>query len=90
MSLTDFHMHLLMIIVLIIPRFLQGLAALHLASLHGRLACVKLLIEKFKHDVNLPSSTGWRPIHLAISNQTGKNSFAVLQYLLNKGADFSV
>ncbi|XP_067928691.1 protein phosphatase 1 regulatory subunit 12B-like [Watersipora subatra] len=68
----------------------NGLAALHLASLHGRLACVKLLIEKFNHDVNLASSTGWRPIHLAISNQTGKMSFAVLQYLLRKGADFSV
>jgi len=70
--------------------FFQGLAALHLASLHGRLDCVKLLIDKNKHDVNLPSSTGWRPIHLAISNQTGKRAFAVVEYLLSKGADFTV
>ncbi|XP_013420712.1 inversin [Lingula anatina] len=65
----------------------NGLAPIHLASIHGRLDCIKLLVEKFKVDVNLPSTTGWRPIHLCISNQTGKRSFACLVYLLEHDAD---
>lgn len=69
---------------------LQGLAPIHLASIHGRLECLKLLIDKLKIDVNLPSTTSWRPVHLVISNQTGKRSFQCLLYLLEKGADPSV
>ncbi|XP_064603954.1 ankyrin repeat, SAM and basic leucine zipper domain-containing protein 1-like [Liolophura sinensis] len=68
----------------------NGLTPLHLAAIHGRLDCLKLLIEKHKVDVNLPSTTGWRPVHLAISNQTGKRALQCLTYLLNKGADPSV
>ncbi|KAK7009875.1 ankyrin repeat and KH domain-containing protein 1 [Biomphalaria glabrata] len=64
----------------------NGLAAIHLAAIHGRLECLKLCIEKFKMDVNIPSSTGWRPIHLCISNQTGKRSFQCMVYLLENGA----
>ncbi|XP_064630123.1 uncharacterized protein LOC135488998 isoform X2 [Lineus longissimus] len=68
----------------------RGLAPIHLAALHGRLDCLRLLIEKHKVDVNLVSGTGWRPIHLAISNQTGKRSLQCLVYLLEHGADASV
>ncbi|XP_076436274.1 uncharacterized protein LOC143275862 [Babylonia areolata] len=68
----------------------NGLTALHLAAIHGRLECVKLCLEKFKQDVNLASSTGWRPVHLAISNQTGQRSLRCLSYLLEKGADPSI
>ncbi|KAH9503227.1 Ankyrin repeat domain-containing protein 53 [Bulinus truncatus] len=68
----------------------NGLAAIHLAALHGRLECLKLCIEKFKIDVNLPSTTGWRPIHLCISNQTGKRSLQCLIYLLENGAFSSI
>ncbi|XP_022111002.1 ankyrin repeat domain-containing protein 24-like [Acanthaster planci] len=68
----------------------NGLAAIHLAALHGRLECLKLLVEKYKVDVNLPSSTGWRPVHLAINSRTGKRSLSCVQYLLDQGADASL
>ncbi|XP_071946842.1 uncharacterized protein [Antedon mediterranea] len=68
----------------------NGLAPIHLAALHGRLNCLQLLIEKYSVDVNLGSSTGWRPIHLSINNRIGKKSTQCLQYLLEKGADPSV
>ncbi|XP_059145680.1 ankyrin repeat domain-containing protein 53-like [Physella acuta] len=68
----------------------NGLTALHLSAIHGRLECLKLCIEKFKIDVNLPSKTGWRPVHLCISNQTGKRSLQCLLYLLENGADPSI
>lgn len=68
----------------------NGLTALHLAAIHGRLECLKLCIEKFKYSVNLASSTGWRPVHFAVSNQTGKRSLQCLSYLLEKGADPSI
>ncbi|CAH1784881.1 unnamed protein product [Owenia fusiformis] len=68
----------------------NGLAAIHLAAIHGRLDCLKLLIEKYHIDVNLASAAGWRPIHVTISNQTGKRSYNCLEYLLDQGADASV
>lgn len=68
----------------------NGLTALHLAAIHGRLECLKLLIEKYKFDINLASSTGWRAIHLCISNQTGKRAIQCLQYLLDRKADASI
>ncbi|XP_005089620.1 ankyrin repeat and KH domain-containing protein mask isoform X2 [Aplysia californica] len=68
----------------------NGLTAIHLAAIHGRLECLKVCIEKFKIDINLPSSTGWRAVHLCISNQTGKRSLQCLAYLLEKSADHSL
>ncbi|XP_033123831.1 ankyrin repeat domain-containing protein 53-like [Anneissia japonica] len=68
----------------------NGLAPVHLAALHGRLNCLRILIEKYEVDVNLSSSTGWRPIHLTINNRIGKRSTQCLQYLLEMGADPSV
>lgn len=68
----------------------NGLTAIHLAAIHGRLECLKVCIEKFKIDINLPSSTGWRAVHLCISNQTGKRALQCLAYLLEKGADHSI
>ncbi|ESO93076.1 hypothetical protein LOTGIDRAFT_232824 [Lottia gigantea] len=68
----------------------NGLTAFHLAAIHGRLDCLKLCVEKFKFDINQASSTGWRPVHLVISNQTGKRALQCLKYLLEKGANPSV
>ncbi|KAL5022802.1 hypothetical protein ScPMuIL_001957 [Solemya velum] len=68
----------------------NGLSALHLAAIHGRLECLKLLIDKYKFNINLASTTGWRAVHLCISNQTGNRALKCLQYLLNKKADASI
>ncbi|KAK3094726.1 hypothetical protein FSP39_005473 [Pinctada imbricata] len=68
----------------------NGLSALHLSAIHGRLDCLKLLIEKYKVDINLGSTTGWRAVHLCISNQTGKRALICLQYLVTKKADLSI
>ncbi|XP_063432151.1 ankyrin repeat domain-containing protein 53-like [Mytilus trossulus] len=68
----------------------NGLSALHLAAIHGRLECLKLLVEKYKYNINLPSTTGWRAVHLSISNQTGKRALECLKYLVDKKANPSV
>ncbi|XP_074640665.1 uncharacterized protein LOC141898582 isoform X2 [Tubulanus polymorphus] len=65
----------------------QGLAPIHLAALHGRIDCLRLLIEKHHTDVNIASKNGWRPLHLCISNQTGARSLKCLIYLLEHNAD---
>ncbi|CAF1086777.1 unnamed protein product [Rotaria sp. Silwood1] len=68
----------------------DGLAPIHLAALHGRLNCLSYLVETVHIDIDLPSSTGWRPIHLCISKETGTRSFQCLQYLVEKGAQINI
>ncbi|XP_072177601.1 uncharacterized protein [Diadema setosum] len=68
----------------------NGLSAIHLAALHGRIECLRLLVEKYHVNVNLASSTGWRPLHLCINSRTGKRALECLRYLLDMGADPSV
>ncbi|XP_075787189.1 ankyrin repeat domain-containing protein 53 isoform X2 [Pelodiscus sinensis] len=68
----------------------DGFSAIHLAALHGRLECLKLIIENFEVDVNLPSLTGWSPIHLVMNKESGPNALECLQYLIEKGADINV
>ncbi len=41
-------------------------------------------------DIDSPSSTGWRPIHLCISKETGTRSFQCLQYLVEHGAKLNM
>ncbi|CAF0880759.1 unnamed protein product [Adineta steineri] len=68
----------------------DGLAPIHLAAVHGRLNCLSYLIEIVHIDIDLPSITGWRPIHLCISKETGSRSFQCLQYLVEKGAQINI
>jgi hypothetical protein len=68
----------------------KGLAPIHLAALHGRLNCLSYLVETVGSDINLPSSTGWRPIHLCISKETGSRSFHCLQYLISHNAEINM
>uniref|UniRef100_K7FVD8 Ankyrin repeat domain 53 n=1 Tax=Pelodiscus sinensis TaxID=13735 RepID=K7FVD8_PELSI len=73
-----------------LPQTSLGFSAIHLAALHGRLECLKLIIENFEVDVNLPSLTGWSPIHLVMNKESGPNALECLQYLIEKGADINV
>ncbi|TFK05139.1 transmembrane protein 204 [Platysternon megacephalum] len=68
----------------------NGFSAIHLAALHGRLECLKLVVEKFEVDVNLASLTGWTPIHLVMNKESGPRALECLQYLIGKGADINI
>lgn len=68
----------------------NGFTALHMAALHGRLQCLKLMIEEYKMDVNLPSRSGWRALHLVLSQKNGKRAKECLQLLLRCGADVNL
>uniref|UniRef100_W5M0K3 Ankyrin repeat domain 53 n=1 Tax=Lepisosteus oculatus TaxID=7918 RepID=W5M0K3_LEPOC len=68
----------------------NGLTVLHVAALHGRLECLRLLLEVHHMDVNTGGPGGWRPVHLAISSRTGARASTCLSYLLARGAQPSV
>ncbi|KAL7975904.1 hypothetical protein Chor_011819 [Crotalus horridus] len=69
---------------------INGFSTLHTAALHGRLDCMKMLIEKYNLDVNLASLRGWRPIHLVLGQESKDTAAQCLHYLLSKGADVNV
>lgn len=68
----------------------HGLAPVHLAAQNGQLECLKVIIEKYKVDVNFQSASGWTPLHLAINKSTNKRGLRCVKYLLEKGADPSM
>lgn len=68
----------------------KGLAPVHLAAQNGQLECLKVMIEKYKIDVNFQSASGWTPLHLAINKSTKKRGLRCVKYLLEKGADPSM
>ncbi|XP_036407683.1 ankyrin repeat domain-containing protein 53-like [Megalops cyprinoides] len=63
-----------------------GLTVLHVAALHGRLDCLRLLMESRAADVNACCSRGRRPLHMVVSAQSRPHSHACLAYLLEQGA----
>ncbi|KAM9330315.1 ankyrin repeat domain-containing protein 53 [Gastrophryne carolinensis] len=68
----------------------KGFTALHVAAWHGQLQCLKLLIEHYKVDVNLPSRDGWRALHSVLRQKNRSRAKQCLQYLLQQGADINV
>ncbi|XP_062838600.1 ankyrin repeat domain-containing protein 53 [Anolis carolinensis] len=69
---------------------INGFSALHTSALRGRLDCIQVMVEKYSVDVNLPSATGWCPIHLVLSKENGPRALECLTFLLSKGADVNV
>ncbi|XP_078081214.1 ankyrin repeat domain 53 [Mustelus asterias] len=65
----------------------NGYNAVHLAALHGRLECLKVLVEDYHMDVNLANPKGWRPIHLILNKECQFRALKCLKYLLSIGAD---
>ncbi|KAG9274538.1 ankyrin repeat domain-containing protein 53 isoform X1 [Astyanax mexicanus] len=68
----------------------QGLTVLHVAAQHGRLDCVKLLVEAYYVDVNASCPCGRRPLHMVLSPQSKPHSHTCLTYLLQHGAQHNV
>ena len=68
----------------------KGFGTIHLASIHGRMNIIRYLIEEKNFDPNYPSTHGWRPVHLCISNQIGARAVECLNYLIEQGADLNV
>ena len=67
----------------------QGLAPIHIAAMHGKLECLKVLIEIYRVDVNFQSQDGFCPLHLAINQKNGSNAYECVKYLITKGANLN-
>nr|XP_014351593.1 PREDICTED: ankyrin repeat domain-containing protein 53 [Latimeria chalumnae] len=68
----------------------NGFTAIHLAAKHGRLECVKILVEEYNVSVDLTNSQGCRPLHLVFSKEHKLRSFQCMTYLLMQGAKINV
>ncbi|XP_060632229.2 ankyrin repeat domain-containing protein 53 [Anolis sagrei] len=69
---------------------INGFSALHTAALRGRLDCIEVMVERYGVDVNLPSLTGWCPVHLVLSKENGDRALECLKFLISKGANVNV
>uniref|UniRef100_A0A096MHU7 Uncharacterized protein n=1 Tax=Poecilia formosa TaxID=48698 RepID=A0A096MHU7_POEFO len=63
------------------------LPALHVACLYGELRTVQLIIEASPLWVNLSDSKGHRPLHAVLSSQRLSDTYTILKYLMEQGAD---
>lgn len=68
----------------------NGLSALHLAAMHGHLACMKLLVEKYGFNVDLTAEDGCTPLQAAANNENENCALDCVYYLLDKGANPSL
>uniref|UniRef100_A0A8C5P8W2 Ankyrin repeat domain-containing protein 53 n=1 Tax=Leptobrachium leishanense TaxID=445787 RepID=A0A8C5P8W2_9ANUR len=68
----------------------EGFTALHQAALHYRIQCLKILVEEFNVNVNLPTHFKWRPIHLVLNQKDRSLALECAQYLIKHGADVNV
>ncbi|CAH8635357.1 unnamed protein product [Schistosoma guineensis] len=60
----------------------NGYTPLHLASQDGQIEIVKVLVEKYKAQVNTAAKDGLTPLHLAVQEDKAN----VAEYLLSSGA----
>lgn len=66
------------------------MSALHLAAMHGHLACMKLLVEKYGFNVDLTAEDGCTPLQAAANNENENCALDCVYYLLDKGANPSL
>ncbi|XP_014886273.1 ankyrin repeat domain-containing protein 53 [Poecilia latipinna] len=67
----------------------EKLPALHVACLYGELQTVQLIIEASPLWVNLSDSKGHRPLHAVLSSQRLSDTYTILKYLMEQGADIN-
>jgi ankyrin repeat protein len=60
----------------------RGISALHKATENGAINCVTTLIESGNIPWNLPTNSGWTPVHCAVFAEQSR----VLRYLRKKGS----
>ncbi|XP_062903254.1 ankyrin repeat domain-containing protein 53 [Mobula hypostoma] len=68
----------------------NGYNAVHYAAQNGRLECLRVLLEEYNMDVNLPDLQGYRPIHMILNKECQFCAEHCLNYLLDIGADPNV
>ncbi|XP_059821838.1 ankyrin repeat domain-containing protein 53 [Hypanus sabinus] len=68
----------------------NGYNAMHYAAQNGRLECLRVLVEEYNMDVNLPDLRGYRPIHMILNKECQFCAESCLKYLLDIGADPNV
>nr|CAB3221796.1 ankyrin repeat domain-containing protein 53 [Phallusia mammillata] len=65
----------------------SGYAPIHWAAVNGRLNCLRILIETYQVDPNLPTLDGWYALHLCINKNNGDRALQCAKYLVKCGAD---
>ncbi|XP_072479990.1 ankyrin repeat domain-containing protein 53 [Notamacropus eugenii] len=64
----------------------RGFTALHLAAERGNLECMIALVDHYKFPLDMTTTKGWTPLHLAINKDNPVISLQCIEYLLKKGA----
>ncbi len=66
---------------------MQGLTGLHLAAKHGKLDCMRYLLDHCDISVDLlVPHTGNTPLHCSILGKTGGRTVQCMKLLLDRGA----
>ncbi|XP_069779504.1 ankyrin repeat domain-containing protein 53 [Narcine bancroftii] len=68
----------------------QGYNTMHYAAQSGWLQGLRVLVEEYHMDMNMPDPRGICPLHLVLNKEHGSHADHCLKYLLDIGADPNV